>query len=88
MSHGYIDDIPGHAEFWKRFKYADSHKTFLKRLVLRYRLLKRLLDWNIQIWKLRRLYPKKSLEELENMLIEIEVIAVMKVFEQIEELKK
>ncbi len=78
MSHGYIDDIPGHAEFWRRFKCADYLKSFCKKNILRYRLLLRLWQWNRNIRKLKKVYPDKSIKRLENELVYLETDIIVK----------
>jgi len=73
MSHGFIDDIPGHAEFWRRFHSGQSRHEWWARMKVRYGLLRRLLKWKLTIYKLGRVYPDYTLRKLEELLIEIEV---------------
>ena len=80
MSHGFVDDIPGHAEFWRRFRCADYHNSWWRRQRLRFRLLCRLFEWKRNISKLRKANPHLSLKELENFLIYLEVNNILKGF--------
>ena len=76
MSHGFIDDIPAHTEFWRRFKSGQNYVGWREKTKVRYGLLKRLLRWKLNIRKLRKIRPDYSLRELERWLIEIEVQGV------------
>lgn len=73
MCHGFVDDIPGHREFWCHFKTGQYYSSFYRRMKCRYGLLCRLIGWKINIWRLKRVYPNSPLSTIENRLIDLEV---------------
>ena len=80
MSHGYVDDIPGHAEFWNRFRCGHHCSDWWGRMTVRYGLLQRLREWKRNIRKLRKIYPEDTLDNPEDRLIYLEVTNILKNF--------
>ncbi len=83
MSHGFVDDIPGHTEFWRRYRTGCCYdckwwkpNVILCKIKHKYGLLKRLYDWKMNIRKLKKIYPDYTLRELEYTLIEIESTSI------------
>lgn len=87
MSHGFIDDIPGHAEFWRRYECADHYILSIQRKKLRKRLLTRLKQWKDNIKKIKERYPKMTKQECESLLVSIETIEVVETLRKISEIR-
>jgi len=81
MSHGFIDDIPGHTEFWRRFRTGQFYDDLWNRTRIRFGLLKRLIYWKCKIRKLRKCFPNSSLRELTNRLVCYESKAIIRAIE-------
>lgn len=82
MSHGYIDDVPGHYEWKRRFCAGQFCDNLWDRTKVRYGLLWRLISWKWNIRKLRKIYPEKPSCELENILVYSEVIKILRAIER------
>jgi hypothetical protein len=78
MCHGYVDEIPGHGEFWRQYHSSGGYTQWRDRIKYKYRMLKRLWNWKRNIRKLKKICPNCTLYELERELVEIEASGALK----------